>query len=69
MLHVHLPLKDIVEYVLVKESNFPDEVLQFIREGFVVVLVDGAELFIKVADVPGPHDEDKCLFELVEEGG
>ena len=57
MLHVHLPLEDVVEEVLVEESNLTEEMLQFIGEGFVVVLVDCAELLVEVADIPSPHDE------------
>ena len=58
MLHVHLPLEDVVEEVLVEESNLTEEMLQFIGEGFIVILVDGAKLLVEVADVPSPHDKD-----------
>ena len=57
VLHIHLPLEDVVEEVLVEESDFAEEMLQFIGEGFVVVLVDCAELLVEVADIPSPHDE------------
>ena len=57
VLHIHLPLEDVVEEVLVEESNLTEEMLQFIGEGFVVVLVDCAELLVEVADIPSPHDE------------
>ena len=67
--HIHLPLEYIVKNLFVEESDFVDEMLQFIRKSFIVVLVDSAELLVEVADIPGPDDEDKCFLELVEEGG
>ena len=57
VLHIHLPLEDVVEEVLVEESNLTEEMLQFIGEGFIVILVDGAKLLVEVADIPSPHDE------------
>ena len=30
MLHIHLPLEDVVEEVLVEESHFAEEMLQFV---------------------------------------